>query len=121
MSDPNFPILHDNWLPDSAQHGETPEDPTLRSDIEGGYVITRPKHTRKPRRTWKGGYKDLISQDKTLLDDFWDAVTGAVIFNWTNPESSVVYQVRFTKPIEWSYTGIGPTRRWSCSFEVMQA
>jgi hypothetical protein len=117
-----FPTLPSGSKPDSHQFTQTAEDPAMRTDIEGGYVVSRPKHTRTPRKNWGIAYQQLTAADKTALDAHWDAAHGgSLIFDWTNPENSVVYQVRFKDPLTWRYVGIGPTKLWDCSFSLEQA
>lgn len=121
---PTLPTRPDGSVPatDSAKHGETAEDTTHRTSLEGGYVATRPKHTRAPRRMWKQGYRDLHPADKVVLDDFFDEVTGAQIFTWVNPENGLTYYVRFKAAgFSWTYVGVGTTKRWNCDYELEQA
>lgn len=122
MATPVFPTLPSGMLPDSQQFTETAEDPAKREDMEGGYVVSRAKHTRKPRRTWGIGFRDLTDADKVTLDDFWDTVRGgSLILNWTHPKTSVVYAVRFKESMNWKYVGWGPRSNWDCSFTLEQA
>lgn len=122
MADPVFPTLTNLVKPDSSKHTETREDPAMRTEAEGGYVITRAKHTRVPRKSWTVGYRMLLNSDKAALDAFWDLVRGgSAIFDWTNPQDNVLYKVRFKEQIRWAYTGIGSSQRWDCSFSLEQA
>lgn len=124
MSNPAFPTLTGTFkLPDSKQFGLELEDPAQKTDIEGGYVITRPKHTRIPRKTWTGiSYVQLNSTDKAALESFWNTVKGgSLIFDWTNPEDGSLYLVRFKDPVKFKYAGIGQTHYWDCSFSLQQA
>lgn len=122
MPNPIYPTLPSGSLPDSAQFGQDLEDPAMRTEMEGGYVATRPKHTRAPRKTWMVAYRNLTDDDKLSLETFWGTVRGgSVIFDWTNPSNLTVYQVRFKDPLKFRYTGIGSSQRWDCSFSVEQA
>lgn len=118
---PTFPTFQTGLL-DSRAFEVTPEDPAMRTEMEGGYVITRKKHTRRPRRTFTASYRGLNDADRDALDDFWDLVGGgSVVFDWTNPEDSVVYAVRFKEAYRLVHTGRGPTRRWDCLLTFEQA
>lgn len=128
MSNPVFPTLAKK--PDSSQHVVEREDPALATEMEGGYVVTRARHTRTPRRTWTIGYSELRDADKQLLDNFWDTVRGpSVVFDWTDPESAMnggaakTYQVRFLPgaALKWSYKGVGPLKVWYVTFQLQQA
>lgn len=118
----NFPTLSAAAIPDSAQFQVNYEDPAMRTEMEGGYVITRARHTRVPRRSWKVTYRMLGNADRTLLENLWDTVRGgSASFNWTNPQNATSYEVRFKEPLSFSYTGRGSNQRWDCSFTLEQA
>lgn len=73
-------------------------DPTIRSQKEGGYVSTRPRFTRIPKK-WKLSYSQgnaLPLADKLLLEAHEESVkVGADSFSWTNPMDGVTYTVRY--------------------------
>lgn len=97
--------------------GEQRENSVLKSEFEGGYVQTRARYTRV-RRRFTIAYSQLSNADKTLIDNFIDTVNGgADYFNWTHPQSSTVYVVRFQSPPNFNYTSYG---RWSCNFILEQ-
>lgn len=107
---------------DSKSYSIEREDPAMRQAVDGGYDITRARHTRRPRRTYVAVYRNLNQADKTAIEDFWDDVGGgSAIFNWTNPENGTTYQVRFPEAFQLSYTGAGPTKRWDCSIKFKEA
>lgn len=117
-----FPTFTSGAIPDSKQFKESKEDPVLRSQIEGGYVATRPKHTRNPRKTWSITIRQLTNADKALLDAHWNSQHGgSLIFDWVNPQNSTTYQVRYKTPQDFSYVGSGNLQRWDCSFSLEQA
>lgn len=73
-------------------------DATIRSDMEGGYEITRPRYGRS---RWKFTlkYSVLHQPDKITLSTFVATVKGAAVsFNWTHPTTGAVYAVRFKEP-----------------------
>jgi len=123
MSD--FPTLSTGQ--DSRYYTMQQEDTSLKTTMEGGYVVARAKHTRKPRRTFTSGFTDISDADKQLLEDFFDTVNCAAIFTWVDPQSGmggappVAYQVRFDGPLSYQYKGMGPTKRWDVTFTVVQA
>lgn len=109
-------------IQDSKYFQVTPEDPAMRVDIEGGYEITRPRHTRTPRRTYESGFTNLTNAQKVTLETFWDTVAGgSVIFEWTHPITTNEIQVRFTKPLSFKYVGRGGNHLWDVGFEVRES
>lgn len=114
-----FPTLSQGQ--DSSLFSVETDDPAIKADIEGGYEYTRPRFTRRPRRTFKTGFSDLTEADRTLLDEFYDDVMGGSdSFYWTNPVTSVVTLVRFKDPPTWKYTGIKTRYRWQVQFAVKE-
>lgn len=98
------------------------EDPALRTQMEGGYVVTRPKHTRKPRRTFKSGCTAITTDQRKVLEGFYDAVRGgSAIFDWADPVTGEVFQVRFKEKITFKYTGVGISQLWDVQFTLEQA
>lgn len=118
----NFPTLSPAAVPDSSQFQVMFEDPVMRSEMEGGYVITRARHTRAPRKTWRIVYRMLRNFDRLTLESFWTTVRGgSATFNWTNPQDGSTYIVRFKDPLQMTYVGRGSNQRWDCSFTLEQA
>jgi hypothetical protein len=98
------------------------EDPAMRAKTEGGYVITRARHTRLPRKTFSVRYEDISEADRLLLQTLWNTVRGgSATFNWQSPQDGITYEVRFTSEIILEYHGFGETQRWDCSFDIEQA
>lgn len=121
MATPVFPILPSGHLPDSSKYSVSKIDPAMRAEMEGGYAVTRARHTRKPLRVFDIGYTEISAADKVVLDDFYDTVRGgSVAFLWTDPESLVVYTVRFKGAFGFKYMGRGTARYWDCSFQLEQ-
>ena len=72
-------------------------DPTIRSRSEGGYVTSRARNTRNPRR-WTVNYNWMSQVNKDTMKAFEDARgAGSEAFTWTNPEPVVAttHTVRF--------------------------
>lgn len=87
-------------------------DKTIRGSMEGGYEHTRPRYTRKHRRTFSTGFTDISQEELDALLAFYDLVGGYKVFNWKNPANGEVYAVRFDQPPEATYTGIGGNHRY---------
>jgi len=119
MSNPAFPTM--NKEQDSRYYEVTPEDKSLKTQMEGGYVVSRARHTRKPRRSFKTGYTGIGPADRQRLLDFYDTVNGSVIFDWIDPIERAVYQVRFAGAPTFKYVGIGETKLWDVQLELQQA
>lgn len=72
--------------PDRKYYSEEHENPAVRTEMEGGYVASRPRHRRAPlRRTWTFGYTDLSNSSKKALEGFYNAQKGgSKVFQWLN-------------------------------------
>ena len=91
-------------------------DPTIRSRSEGGYVKTRARCTRIPRK-WHMVYDALSKTDKETLEEYEDdQQVGAGSFNWTNPLNSTTYSVRFAGPVK--YTMMGNVNFWTVAIDL---
>jgi hypothetical protein len=129
MADPVFPAtLPSGATEDASKFNWKPEDPAMKTTMEGGYVVSRPKHTRKPRKTFKSGFTHIRDVDRaTLLKFYEDVHGGSLIFDYTDPTSPlnarVVYKVRFVGDFAWKFAGIGAAHlnRWDVEFTVEQA
>ncbi|MCR9222928.1 MAG: hypothetical protein NXH70_02565 [Hyphomonas sp.] len=110
----DFPILSKD--PDGSSFKQNSENPVVvGGEMEGGYVYTRPRHTRRPRRTFEFKFVDISEIERVSLEDFWDNhFGGSVAFNWTHPITSVVYNVRFDPQMELEFprSGYGTNHRW---------
>lgn len=86
-----FPTIEGPSLPITPE----PDDPTLSSESDGGYELTRPRYTRI-RRKWTLVWPHLLHADYTTLMAFYDSMSGSSVnFNWTNPATGTVSSVRF--------------------------
>ena len=122
MTNPAFPVLSRGQ--DSKFYTVTQENPALSTKIEGGYVVSRPKHTRKPRKTFTTGFTGLSTNDRATLQAFYDTVRGgSMVFDWQDPITLNVYQVRFQGEdgLQFKYVGMGNQRLWDVSFSLQQA
>ena len=86
----NFPDIQ---LPSSFE--ESTEDPTIRSEMESGVVLSRPRFTRK-RKSWVLSWANMRGAHYRILRDFNDQLHGgSLAFNWVHPKDLVTYKVRF--------------------------
>lgn len=93
-----FPTFSNGKLPDQATWEEEHEDPSQSSKIEGGYVSSRPSFTRRPRKSFRFGYKNVSNTDKVAFEAFWDAqFGGSTGFTWNHPFNGQSYTVRFVQ------------------------
>jgi len=116
---PTFPTLTEGQ--DSSLYEVSTENPAIRSEMEGGYVVSRARHTRAPRKTYKTGFTNIGTADKALLDSFWFTVKGgSASFDWTDPVTLSVITVRFMNDITFKYTGAGATKRWNVGITLEQ-
>jgi hypothetical protein len=108
----DFPTLSIN---PSYPIGETREDSAIVTEFDAGYDQSRAKYSRV-RYIFTINYKLIPSADKTLLTTFITTVNGrADAFNWTHPQSSTVYSVKFNKIPEFQYVAYN---YYDCNFTV---
>jgi len=78
-------------------------DPTIRSLSEGGYVTSRARFTRIPRK-WTLKYNWMSQANKDTVKAFEEGnantvpvgvAGGSDSFDWLNPEDGETYDVRF--------------------------
>lgn len=115
-----YPTLSQD--PDVSGFKEEPlVDPTLRSDMESGDVVTRALFTGVPLK-WSYRYTQLSNADKLLLATFERSTVkyGAVNFDWTNPQDSVLHDVRFTEPIKYELNQSN-NNEWDVQVTLAQA
>lgn len=127
MSNPVFPAGL-AALQDSAHFSDEQEDPAIKSEMEGAYVVTRARHTRAPRRTFTTGFTEISNANKQALQAFYAQVRGgSVIFDYVDPVSAkhgapVTYAVRFASgPLKWTVKSIGAKTFWSTTFTLQEA
>lgn len=118
---PTFPTLPSGAILDSRKHSAEHEDPALKQEMEGGYTASRARHTRAPRATWSCGYTYITTADRDALLDFYRQMRGgSTHFDWTNPQDSQVYVVRFEGKLKETYVGQGTNQRWDIAFQLVQ-
>jgi len=117
----NFPSVLAQ-VQDSQYFGIEYEDKGLKGEVDGGYVHTRPRHTRPPRKTFKTGFT-MINQDQmNALEAFYELVGTYLKFNYVHPVKSTVHEVRFSKNFSAKYKGMGLTRLWNVTeIELVEA
>lgn len=119
MADKAFPASLAK-IQDSQYFSIELEDKGLKGEVEGGYTHTRPRHTRPPRRTFKTGFTEISQEQLQTLLDFYDLVGTYQKFNYTDPTSGKVYELRFDKPFSPKYKGIGKTKLWTITDIVLK-
>jgi hypothetical protein len=120
----SFPTMPYSAEIDSSKFSPEKENPAMASKMDGGYVVTRPRHTRRPRRTFSCGFTDMNGARQVAFDAFYDSVAGgSAIFNFVHPITAEVIPVRFTTDttLPWTYSGAGLTQLWSVAFKVQEA
>ncbi len=72
-----------------------PNYKTLRTEMEQGYIQTRAKVTRAPRR-WEFQHKQLTIAEKDAWLAIWNSHKGGSgVFTFRDPDSGVDVSVRF--------------------------
>lgn len=115
-----FPELGQGINFDAAGHEESYVDDTLRFQTDGGYEITRPSSSRRPRREFSFQLTEVPQLAKEVLDRFYEDVRCSQHFALRNPDTGEVLICRFSVPIEKSYRGIGKTKLWTITVKVKE-
>jgi len=110
-----FPTLSIGF--DSTSYKVSRANPAYEGeDTDGGYVVgSRPRYTRSPPRTFTFKFVNVSHADRVTLEAFWETVKGSsVIFQWRDPTTAVLHDVRFTKGmmLEFERTGYGTNHRY---------
>ncbi len=96
---------------------ENYEENTLRSPMESGVVVTRPRFTRT-RKRFTVRYSYLTETEVLSLQNFEKQMGGSYPFSWTHPRTNTVYQVRFATTLQ--YRIITNPDMWSVSFSLQE-
>lgn len=109
-----MPVMPLQARQDSKYFKVSAEDPSIKTETEGGYVYSRPRHTRIPRKTWITGFTELDDASKVIFEAFWDTVRGGSdSFDWTEPVSQATKLVRFAGMPDYKYVGINGVHLWN--------
>lgn len=109
----DFPPVTMTAKEDSRQRSDKQADPAMRKEMDGGYVVTRARYTRAPRKTFITGFTNISQADKVAFQNFWDSKKGGSdSFTWADPITTTVYTVRFVGQPDFKYVGMGSTYRW---------
>lgn len=120
MTTSTFPSI--SSIQDSKFYSVELEDPSLKTKMEGGYVISRAKHTRRPRRTFTTGFSFIKDSERKILEDFYDSVRGSSLtFYWNDPIYNERFTVRFAEKYSFKYIGIRNVHRWDVTFSLEEA
>ena len=118
MADATFPTLSVGTSFRTFRE-EVSSDPTIRNEMENGLVLTRPRFTVLKNK-FSIGYNLLTAADKALLITMQTTVqVGAGTIDWTNPDDSVVYEVRLISPIKFQLEQES-NKEWSCRIEFVE-
>jgi len=114
-----FPSLSCN--PDADGFSQRPAaDPTIRTDFQGGAMLSRPRITKAPR-IWSFNYSDLTEADKLFLEAYEQAVKyGTSEFYWINPQDGNTYTVRFMDVLKWEYNN-NNTGTWKTKVTLIES
>ena len=118
MADVTFPTLSRGVSFQNFREGIA-YDPTIKSEMENGLVLTRTRFTALDNEFFIG-YNFLTAADKILLKTMQTAVhVGAGTIDWTNPDDAVVYEVRLVLPIKFQIESTDHTK-WSARIEFVE-
>ncbi len=69
---------------------------TISSEFDGGYKITRERHTRNIK-TFDVSYTAITRADRNALQSHFDEVRGSTPFDWINKDTDIEYTVRYAE------------------------
>ena len=117
MSIPSFPITQSPTPPYTLEL----EDNVLRSNTDGGYVITRSRYTRARTTTMTFNWQYLKDADYLTVMDFYQNTVGngSLPFYFTLKTDTInkVYTVMFKAPPKTVYVGMG---LWEVTLNFME-
>lgn len=91
-------------------------DPTIRARSEAGYMKTRARCTRVPKK-WKVSYFPATGDDKAAVESLESTVLiGAKQFKWRNHATGTDFWVRLAEPIK--YTPLGSKLLWKIEMSI---
>lgn len=109
---------------DAATFTEESENPSITpAKMEGGYVLTRPRFTRRPRRTFTFRLRHLTDDDVTTLRQFWDDMLGSSqAFVFVHPQTGDDVNVRFGDgmKLKFNRVGFGPVSKWDADITLIE-
>ena len=112
MAVPIFPSIR---LPSGLE--EETENPVIRSEMESGIVVTRPRYTRL-RRTFTLEWTNLSGTDYRTLRAFYSARKGGgEAFTWRHPKENINLTVRFNGEFRAKHTELD---FWNLSIKLEQ-
>lgn len=100
-------------LEDSQFFMDTPIDPSMKKETDGGLIFTRKQYTRDPGKHFVTGFTSLEHKYKTLLDSFYKSVGGgSYYFDYVHPLDGNTISVRFEDPYTLLYKGVANYKVW---------
>jgi hypothetical protein len=124
IPDPNiadFPPLCCTAKPDTAKYSITGQDPAVRAEMDGGYVVTRARYTRRPRREISLGFTNISESDRQCLLAFFEEMRGGSdMFTFREWGTTDMITVRFKSVPTASYKGVGQYKRWDYDGWVLE-
>ena len=105
---------------DAAAFREMYIDNAIRSNTEGGYVKTRPRHTRGQLKKFQITWTDVSDADKEVIQSFFETVYTYSELEFTHPTEALDYSVRFEAPPDFKYIGAGTNYRWTITAVLVE-
>lgn len=116
-----FPTLDVSTLVPDQSYSEIETDPSMSQEMEGGYEITRPAHTRAPTKEFSFTIPYATTADKDLLQAFWASTKGkSEMFEWVNFITQETHVVRFKDQIAYDYAGFGTYAMWETTISLKE-
>lgn len=113
----DFPVANQQ---DQSKFATQYEEKTISSEVEGGAALSRPRTSRRARKTFKTGWTWISNADKALIDAFIETHGMFLSFNYTDPTTGTVHVVRLQAIPEFKQVGKGAVYRWNSDDVVMK-
>lgn len=96
------------------------EENVKRNDTSGGYELTRPQFTRKPRKTFKTGFVEMSASDFDIFEKFFEKYQLSKSFTWFNQASQSNHTVRINSAPNVTWRGIGSRALYNVEVELKE-
>lgn len=104
---------------DSAYFTHKRVEEDIEHKTEGGYTISRPRHTRRIMQ-YTTGFTEIEQADKDLLFAFVESKRARQPFTWREPTSGVTLTVCFANKPTFRYVGMGGVHLWTIADIVLE-
>lgn len=119
MSIPYLTNLGFTAVEDSESFNEKMNDPAIRVESDGGFVVTRSRYTRLPTRVIQTKFKDITNAEKAHIMSLYNAMRGGSnSFQYIHPTTGESLEVRFIEGLQFDHKGFTNHPRWDVTLKL---